>query len=319
MVEATPLDGGVLDLLGSVVTFLAPKPSSTKLMRVGGNSDGAYLVPQNMEGISACFSPGVANRKDFEDELLEKYGVRSHLLDASSDVEQFQTPLKEGLQTFRKEWLASKSSEGSISLDDWVEVTEPGDVGDLLLQMDIEGAEYDALLAASSSVLKRFRIAVIEFHNVHEMMTGTESNRERLRKTMAILDELFISVHVRANNCCRCDKIPGTEIRVPQVLEATLIRKDSTNNSSTLRKPRIPHPLDIPRNVESRMPVHLRGPWNEHSSLLLPALKIFSDWARFFFASPSRIPRWLSDKVYARLSPEKQGFLRRILFWSSRK
>ena len=72
-----------------------------RLSRVGGNWDGAYLLPDDLKNIAACFSPGVSNVKRFEDELLDRYGIPSHMCDFSSDVESFRTPLKEG-QTFPK-------------------------------------------------------------------------------------------------------------------------------------------------------------------------------------------------------------------------
>ena len=48
---------------------MKPKASPFGLIRIGGNSDGAYLVPDDLQGISCCFSPGVSDRKSFEDEL----------------------------------------------------------------------------------------------------------------------------------------------------------------------------------------------------------------------------------------------------------
>ena len=34
----------------------------TELVRLGGNNDGGYLLPNDLEGITACFSPGVDNK-----------------------------------------------------------------------------------------------------------------------------------------------------------------------------------------------------------------------------------------------------------------
>jgi len=52
--------------------------------------------------------------------------------------------------------------------------------GDLILQMDIEGAEWSVLLNASEAILDRFRIVVLELHYLehmrdrvsHEVMTA---------------------------------------------------------------------------------------------------------------------------------------------------
>jgi hypothetical protein len=41
---------------------------------------------------------------------------------------------------------------------------------DLILQMDIEGAEWHVLLNVSRDTLRRFRIIVIELHDLERLM-----------------------------------------------------------------------------------------------------------------------------------------------------
>ena len=52
-------------------------------------------------------------------------------------------------QYFRKQWLDVNAADNSISLEEWI-ASDVGEEGDLLLQMDIEGAEYRNLLATLS-------------------------------------------------------------------------------------------------------------------------------------------------------------------------
>ena len=61
------------------------------------------------------------------------------MCDFSSDIAQFKTPLATQ-QTFRKLWLDIQGRPDSMTLEDWVAELSPGS-DDLLLQMDIEGAE----------------------------------------------------------------------------------------------------------------------------------------------------------------------------------
>ena len=91
--------------------FLKPKASKTRLIRIGDDRDGSYLVPDSLDGIAACFSPGVNRIKYFEDLLADRYGIESHMCDFSCDVDQFTTPLKPG-QTFLKKWLDVESGRG---------------------------------------------------------------------------------------------------------------------------------------------------------------------------------------------------------------
>lgn len=152
--------------LSKVLPYFIPQPCPYPLTRIGGATDGAYLVPEDFEGITACFSPGVCNTKDFEDELAEKHGIRSHMCDFSSDQHLLKTPLIEGMQTFEKKWLDLENSASSLTLHDWVRNAESGKQGDLILQMDIEGAEYRNLIHAPEACLNRFRIIVVEIHGL---------------------------------------------------------------------------------------------------------------------------------------------------------
>ena len=106
----------------SSVTLLKPYISPYKLIRIGGNRDGSYLVPNDLKNIKACFSPGVANVKDFEDELAEKYKIKSYMCDFSSDLKNFKTGLIDNMQFFEKKWLDITNEENTISLDKWVNI-----------------------------------------------------------------------------------------------------------------------------------------------------------------------------------------------------
>lgn len=165
--------------------YFAPKPSPCELIRIGGDADGAYLLPNDLEGITACFSPGVFNRKDFEDELAVRFNIRSHMCDLSSDEHLFKTPIIQGMQTFKKLWL-DISGEQSITLADWIAEQEPDGKGDFILQMDIEGAEYRNLIDAPAEVLDRFRIIVLEIHklavfDIHNRATAARKVKHAIR------------------------------------------------------------------------------------------------------------------------------------------
>jgi hypothetical protein len=74
--------------------FERMKPVSTakELVRVGGYGDGGYLIPDDLEGIEACFSPGVADVANFESEMATK-GIRSFLADFSVESPPVANPL----------------------------------------------------------------------------------------------------------------------------------------------------------------------------------------------------------------------------------
>jgi hypothetical protein len=244
-----------------LLDILLPKPCPAPLIRVGGDSDGAYLLPDDLQGVVACFSPGVSNRKDFEDELLDSFGIASHMCDFSSDIKQFKTPLRRN-QTFEKKWLEPDGGEDSISLQEWVRRVRPAHTDDLLLQMDIEGAEYRNLLKTPPDIMRRFRIVILELHNL-ACCKDRETFDGLLGPLLKYLDTMFICIHAHPNNCCGDFTISGTPMNLPHVLELTFLRRDRFENrtATAFLPPALPHPLDIAANVPSKPPLFLNEHW----------------------------------------------------------
>lgn len=278
------------DLRQNPLDFFRPKPSPVRLIRIGGVRDGAYMVPRDFVHVAACFSPGVANRKPFEDELANTMGIRSYMLDFSSDLESFETPLVGGLQFFDKKWLAPVDGPDSLSLDTWVGQYEPKS-SELILQMDIEGAEYAILAAAPSSLLRKFRIVIVEFHDFRErlMEAGTD---EVFGSVVAKLNRDFVVVHARANNCAGMEPLPDHVTPIPDVVEVTMLRRDrfETLGGGRLYPVNLPHPSDIRRNVLRRQPAHLGGEWLQAPRPLSARIKVAADWVTWY--SEVRVRHW---------------------------
>lgn len=238
----------------TAIQLLVPSGCSHALIRIGGSGDGAYLIPDVLEGVEACFSPGVSTLTAFETELAERHGIPSYLCDAS--VQASQLALIPGMHTFTPQWLGSFTGGQTTSLDAWVASSAHAEATSLLLQMDIEGGEYNALLACSEAVLSRFRIAVVEFHHLPFLA----SSRFLAMKFLPVLRKLLLHfdlAHAHANNCCGTVDLAGYQ--VPQVLELTFLRK--AENAGPQRRI-IPHPLDVV-NVPALPPLLLGPPWCE--------------------------------------------------------
>lgn len=242
-----------LEEIRQSMSMLIPKPCGVPLMRVGPARDGGYLLPDDLQGIAACFSPGTNNYKDFEDHLAQRHAIRSFMCDYSSDVSKLRTPLIEGLQWFEKKWLDIEASDIHLDINDWVAQNAPGDA-DLLLQMDIEGAEYRNLMHASSDTLSRFRVIVLEIHSL-SFLARSDFREGVFGPVFDKLDRHFICVHAHPNNCCGQTDF-GAGLVVPNVLEITLLRRDRVRASDALLE--LPHALDVV-NVAAKPPLHLSG------------------------------------------------------------
>jgi hypothetical protein len=51
-----------------VISLLWPITTQHELIRLGGNGDGGYLVPDDLDGLDYCFSPGVSITANFEND-----------------------------------------------------------------------------------------------------------------------------------------------------------------------------------------------------------------------------------------------------------
>lgn len=215
--------------------LLTPWDAGVELVRVGGDGDGGYLVPDALDGVSALFSPGVSETWNFERCVAESYGMPSFMVDGSVDAPPGLTEM----QQFSRLWLGPVSRGDVTSLEDWVLRSGVSPDSDLMLQMDIEGSEYGVLASASLATLRRFRVSVVEFHGLDWMSVGPVLGSRilpALRK-MAVDSQV---VHVHPNNCCGVQMIYG--VPVPKVLEVTYLRRDWMG--PTPARARLPHPLD---------------------------------------------------------------------------
>ena len=235
-----------------VISLIRPKPAPMDLIRIGGDNDGGYLLPKDFDGIVACFSPGVAERAEFE-ESMAKIGIPSFMIDFSVDQEPITNPLFD----FEKLFLTTRDTPGqTIRLDTWLKNKAP-EHGDLILQMDIEGGEWPVLSDVSPETLARFRIIVLEMHGLDSALTSQAS----LGLSQAIFEKLndqFNIVHLHANNCCGSLSFRG--LRIPRVLEMTLLRKDRYQVGKDLKGPNVPNSLDSP-NVYFKKELRLTKDW----------------------------------------------------------
>jgi hypothetical protein len=228
VVERTPTRD-VLELIRS----LHPVDSGAELIRLGPQGDGGYLLPDDLDGIEFCFSPGVSTESGFEAALAQR-GLHVYLADFSVDEPAESHPNF----TFDKKFVGALSNQTFMTLDDWKDSKVPGYEDDLILQMDIEGAEFETLLSASSRLLGQFRIMIIEFHNLQELF-----NKPFFVLTSKVFQKLLQThsvVHIHPNNCLR--SVKGNGLEIPRIAEFTFHRNDRFERTSYRRV--FPHPLD---------------------------------------------------------------------------
>ena len=228
--------GTELDDLVSFFKKFAPYENGYPLIRIGRNGDGGYLVPNDLVGIAACYSPGVGDSWEFERQIAESHGIPSNMLD-----DTVKPPIGlTSMQSFVSLKLGAFTTSKQLSLQDWVEQDSPIEsAGDLLLQMDIESHEWLSILGTPDSVLTRFRIILVEFHSL-PLASIPWILANVYNPAISRLLENFDIVHCHPNNAVGTFRYLGIDF--PDTLEVTFHRKDRARNALTPRT--LPHPLD---------------------------------------------------------------------------
>ena len=219
------------------------------LIRVGGSRDGGYLVPDILEKVRYCFSPGVSDNSDFEVGLLD-YRIKIFQADYSVTA----SPMG-GNADFTRKYIGAKNTDTYMRLDDWIDGKVGKDENKLLLQMDIEGFEYEVINSLSESFLNRFIIIIIEFHNLEKLFR--KKNYNEYSKSFKKILKNFTIAHIHPNNSKRIIRIG--EIEVPPVMEFTFLRNDQVLCSDRSEKLSFPHKLDRKCSAEFEEIILPRG------------------------------------------------------------
>jgi hypothetical protein len=227
---------------------LRPVECDIDLIRLGGNGDGGYLIPNDLEGIDYCFSPGVSTVASFESDLADR-GIRSYLTDFSVEA----PPIARPEFTFDKKFLGAYDGDNVMTLASWKDRYQKAYSGDLLLQMDIEGSEYEVILNTPDSLLDQFRIIVIEFHDLHRLFDPFGFNV--ISTCFYKVLRSFHVLHIHPNNCRGAVTCQG--IAIPPVMEFTFINKRRV--SHTRPQVQFPHKLDAD-NTQAK-PIVLPACW----------------------------------------------------------
>lgn len=234
----------VTETLRNFVTRFRKNYRAVELLRVGPKFDGGYLVPDILDEIDLCFSAGVGHTSDFEKDLYSNYRIRSFMLDASVEFPRLEGDFFE----FQKKFLGLYDSDDVITMSSWLEDHASSESDKLLLQMDIEGSEYEILAFEPNSVLSRFSCMVIEFHDFHKLFDPNfcfvlNGIFEKIYRDFSI-------VHAHASSYRKLIKNDG--IGIPPTIEITFLRNDVLQGLVQLKEPNLPHPLDNPNSPKHK-------------------------------------------------------------------
>jgi len=228
-----PTDATPRAKLVALMERLHPVAGGHDLIRLGPDGDGGYLVPDILDGIEACFSPGVNTVSGFELACAQR-GIRVFLADKSVEGPAAAHDLFE----FTPKFVGATSDETFMTLDEWVAGSLPSSDTELLLQMDIEGFEYEVLLSASPALMRRFRVIVVELHDLDQLWS--RPFHSIASRAIERLLQTHTCVHIHPNNWRT--PVVRDGLTILPAMEFTFLRTTEVTDRTPVT--RFPHPLD---------------------------------------------------------------------------
>jgi hypothetical protein len=198
------------------LTFLTPYDTqSMKKVRVGPDRDGGYIMLDDLEGSGEVLSFGIGNQIGYDLVLAQK-GKRVFMYDHTIDGLPYEHPNL----FFRKSGIGPSDTEDAnlFTLTYHIEAEGLSERDDLILKLDVEGAEYDSILATPFEVLRMFRQVIIELHDL--LRLGEPEFRQQFIQFMQKMTDCFTIVHVHGNNCRPISIVDGHV--VADVIELSL-------------------------------------------------------------------------------------------------
>ena len=137
--------------------------------RFGSANDGGYLMCENLiEPLDAAYSYGVGTNDDWGCEVSRRYHVPVHQYDCFDPARPI---CNGGTFVFHDECVGDRTGHGNSRFFDTLEnqIRKNGDTGrHVIIKMDIEGAEWDTLLAAPEELLASIPQITMEMHGYND-------------------------------------------------------------------------------------------------------------------------------------------------------
>jgi hypothetical protein len=222
-------------------SYLCPMDVNGKeFIRVGRKGDGGYVMVDDIGRLGSALSFGVGTEISFDLELAER-GVRVLLYDHTIDGIPAQHPNIR----FRRLGLGSStgSDDAKRQLSSILAEERIGDLGDVILKIDIEGDEWEVLKDIPGEVLEQFSQILLELHGMADY--SNPDNHINRMYVLKKLSQTHQAVHLHANNWRPYKVIGGAP--VPEVLEVTFASRKHYTFSPCKRT--FPTSLDYPNNA----------------------------------------------------------------------
>ena len=220
------------------------------LIRLGNQqTDGGYVMLNDFQPYGIAYSFGISDNITWDIDMAD-YNYNVYMYDHTiQKLPYYKTNFR-----FFREGIAGYDYENQPlkTLDYYLTYNKHKKCKNMILKMDVEGAEWDFLETVSSNTLKQFDQIVFEFHNM--IKPNSDEKIPLLKK----LNKTHQLIHLHGNNTGFLIEFGNTVFC--DVLEATYVNKDKyiTEDSDEISLP-----LDIDYPNDAYRKEIILGKWNE--------------------------------------------------------
>ncbi len=180
-------------------------------VRMGDKHDGGYVLLADPNAVGVI-SIGVGMNTSW-DQAMASQGLAVHMFDHT-----IRHPPRTGAGcTFHRLGLGHVSTGSLRSIDEIIRISDLEDAGPVILKIDVEGAEWEALRDVDFT---RFSQVLIELHDLADLATPRAT---QMLKIMEGISRTHVPVNVHANNYSRIVRFDSYWF--PDVIEVSFANK----------------------------------------------------------------------------------------------
>ena len=210
--------------INELLDLLAPYPSKSPLRLIGSQGDGGYLMTDfDIKQAQFLISGGIETNNEFEYELAE-LGIEGLQIDNSIDN---PPTVHENLKFIRA--TLGLGEDQSFSIDAYLDSV---DSKNILLKLDIEGAELEVINEIKSHNLEKIHAAVIELHAL-DYLFFNEFRTKLLEALNHLKNAGLVPCFISPNNATSAEIIGG--VLIPRNIEITFTRKNRVKSKFTMK------------------------------------------------------------------------------------
>lgn len=199
------------------LSVLSPLDVTCGKVRTGGPNDGGYVMANSFKGVGVCYSIGVGPQVIWDHEMADR-GMEIYQYDHTVE----SAPSSHPMFHFNKVGIAGDLHDPElITLEKMLEDNGHGAEENMLLKIDVEGAEWAVFDGMQSDTLSRFDQIVVEYHGLEYL--GRDSFRARAEQVFRNIAHSHQCIHIHGNNYAGFSVIEG--IPVPNVIEVSYALK----------------------------------------------------------------------------------------------